>query len=868
MKDSMPSKVMMRFFRWFCDPELVTYVEGDLIELYHHSKRTKARWKADWIVFLEIIKLLRPSIIKNFEGTKKLNYYGMFKHNLKISYRNLWRRKSYAFINIGGLVLGLSIVILISLWIQDELTYDVRNDYLSQAARVMQKQTVNEEVITAKAIPFPLHVALEKEYGDDFEAIIPATWFGDYNLSKDNKAIVVRGGFMGDRAPDLMSLEMISGDRKELTQETSILISQSTAKALFGEHEPTGKTITVHGEVDLNVAGVFKDISEKSSFHRVQFIGNWDFYVAIMDWIDQTAWDDNSYQLFALIGEHAEMDVVSEKIKRVKFNNTPPEQRIYDSKVFLHPMKDWHLRSSWENGVQQGGAIRYVWWFGIIGGFILLLACVNFMNLSTAQSIKRAKEVGIRKAIGTGRGQLAFQFLTESMLIAFIAFLIASLIAFLALPYFNYLSDKQIEIPFASFSYWASGFGFAIVTGLISGSYPAMYLSSFNAIQALKGTFQSALSAVMFRKILVIFQFTVSVTLIIGTTIISQQIKHATSRPLGYDNDGTISIEMTSPAHYSKSEVFKNELLKSGVAINFTASSAPLTETWNIRDDISWEGMDQNISPRFCTFHINHSYGKTINWEIVQGRDFTDALASDSSAMIINEAAMTYMQLEDPINKKISWFKDFHIIGVVKDLLVESPFTKIEPAVYVINSGDLINFMLVKLNPEVPTLTAISEVESIFESTIPNTPFDFNFVSDVHNKKFNEINRIASICQVCAVLAILISCLGLFGLASFMVEQRSKEISIRKVLGAPIFTLWRLLSSEFVILVGISCLIAVPVALYGSQLWLDNYEYRTPLHWWVFLFASLVTMLITVLTISFRSLKVAKANPAEVLKDE
>lgn len=866
MNKQVPPKWSLRFFRWFCNPDYVEDIEGDLLERF--EKRTNEKRTAKWLFTLDVLKLFRPGIIRKLAGTNKLNYYGMFKHNLKVSYRNLLRRKSYAFINIGGLVLGLTITLLITLWIRDELSFNQTNDHYDHIARVIQNQTANGEIYSVMAMPYPLHIELEKVYGDDFESIVPATWFGDYVLSKEETVITTRGGFMGSDAPELMSLKMLKGNRKGLTEESAVLISASTARGLFGDSDPLGKTIRVHNEVDLNVAGVFEDISSRSSFHGVTFIGNWNFYVEMTGWINKTAWNDNSFQLFVQLPQSANMEAVSEKITRIKYNNMPPEERLYDTKVFLHPMKDWHLRNEWKNGVQTGGAIQYVWWFGIIGAFVLLLACVNFMNLSTAQSMGRAKEVGVRKAIGTSKGQLALQFLTESMLIAFIAFLFASIFTFLVLPYFNVLTNKEIALPILEPIFWLGGLGFAIITGLISGSYPALYLSSFNAIQALKGTFQTALSAVLFRKVLVVFQFTISVTLIIGTIIISEQINYAAERPLGYDYESTISIEMTSNAHYAKSDVLRNELLATEAVTHFTQSSAPLTEVWNENDGFSWEGMDPSFNPMFCTFYVNQTYGETIDWEMISGRDFSTKYASDSTAMIINEAALAYMQLDDPIDKKIRWFKDFRIIGVVKDLLVESPFSEVRPAVYVVDPNDMVNFTLVKLNPQIPTLKALEQVETVFEANLPKVPFDFQFVSEVHTKKFNEINRIATICQLFAALAILISCLGLFGLASFMVEQRSKEISIRKVLGAPLFTLWQLLSKEFVLLVAISCAIAIPIAFIGSQGWLENYEYRTPIHWSVFLFACLFTLIITIVTISFRSIRVAKANPAEILKDE
>lgn len=863
-------RISVKLFKWYCDPLLEEQILGDLQEQFEEDFETlglrKARWRFTW----NVIRFFRPGIIRKFEGSTKLNYYGMFKHNLKISWRNLVRRKSYAVINIGGLVLGLTITLLISLWIQDELSYDNDNEHYDKVARVMQTQTLNSEVYTQSAMPFPMHLALEETYGDDFESIVSATWFGDYVLSNDETVITTRGGFMGIDAPELMSLNMIYGNRIGLTEESTIFIAASTAKALFGDSDPLGKTIKVRNELDLDVtvSGVFEDIPANSSFHRVSFIGSWNMYVNSTDWINKTEWNDNSFQLFVQLAEHANFDHTNQKITRIKYDNTPLEKRLYDTKVFLHPMKDWHLRSNWENGVQSGGTIQYVWWFGIIGAFVLLLACVNFMNLSTAQSIRRAKEIGLRKAIGTSKRQLALQFLTESMMIAFTAFLLAAVMTFLVLPYFNVLTQKGIELRILDPSFWVSGLIFTIITGLISGSYPALYLSSFNAIHALKGNFQTALSAVFFRKVLVVFQFSVSISLIIGTIIISEQINYAADRPLGYDFDGTISVEMTTDEHYTKSEVLKNDLLASGMVTHFTQASAPLTEVWNENDGFSWEGMDPAFNPLFCIVYVNHSYGETINWDIIGGRDFSDDYASDSSGIIINEAALAYMQLDDPINKKIRWHKDFRIVGVVKDLLVESPFAEVRPVLYMINPHDMINFTLLRLDAERPILDAVAGVESIFEANMPNVPFDFQFVSDVHDRKFKEINRIATLCQLFTVLAVLISCLGLFGLASFMVEQRSKEISIRKVLGAPLLVLWSLLSKEFVLLVTISCIISIPLAFLGSQAWLENYDYRTPIHWWIFLLACLVTLVITIATVSVRSMHVARANPAEILKNE
>lgn len=861
-----PPKRALRFFRWFCHPDYVEDIEGDLLERF--EKRTSEKKAARWLFTLEVLKLLRPGIIKNFEGDQRLNHYGVFKHNLKVSYRNLLRRKSYALVNIGGLIMGLTITLLVGQWILDEFSFNKQNDHYDKVARVMLKQSVNQEIYTSRAVPFPLSIELQEQFGDDFEYVVPATWFGDYVLSIGERVITTRGGFMGVGAAELMSLNMVQGNRKGLSEESAVLLSQSVARALFGDEDPIGQTVAIHNGWDFSVSGVFEDISSNSSFHRISFIGQWDFYVESVSWLNKMEWDDNSFQLFVQIAESSDMNVVHKKIARVVYDNIPENGKAYDTEVFLHPLRDWHLRSSWENGVQTAGDIQYVWWFGIIGAFVLILACVNYMNLSTAQSIKRAKEVGVLKSIGMNRGQLIMQFLTESILTVFIAFLMSSMMTYFVLPYFNSLTNKEIVMPLTSAYFWVSGAGFAIVIGLLSGSYPALYLSSFNATQVLKGTYQNTLSAALFRKFLVVFQFTISITLIISTLIISQQINYASQRPLGYDNSGTIIVGMNSPEHWSKNNVIKNDLISSGLVTHFTQSSAPLTEVWTENDDISWEGMDPNFQPWFCTFFVNHNYGKTISWEIIDGRDFSTELASDSSAIIINEEAAKYMQFDDPIGKTIKRSENFNIIGVVKNLLVESPFSEVRPTIYFINRGDMAMFQLIRLNAKIPTLKALEGIETIFKQHVPKVPFNFDFVSDIHDKKFRKIERVGSISQIFAILAILISCLGLFGLASFMIEQRTKEIGIRKVLGAPVIALLRMLSIEFVLLVIISCSIATPLAFFGMSEWLNSYEYRTPMNWIVFFFACFITLLITLITVSFRSMKVVNTNPAKILKDE
>ena len=861
----------LRFFRWFCDPDCVEDIEGDLLERFEKRKENGA--PAKWLYTTDVLRLFRPGIIRNFEGTKKLNHYGMLKHNLKIGYRTLLRRKAHSLINIGGLTLGLSIAILISLWVQDELTFNTYHENYEDIAQVLQKKTINGNVGVQSSIPYPLGDELRNTYGSDFKHVVMSSWFGDYVLSHGKTVLSQRGGFMEPGSPHMLSLKMLKGTRDGLKDPSSILLSQTLSKALFGSDDPIGKLLLIYNEEEVIVTGVYEDLPRNSRFYNLQFIAAWDLFVSGQEWVqnarDQKQWDNNSFQLFAQITDHSSMDAVSEKIKMVKFDNVSEAERVHKPEIFLNPMKDWHLRSNWKNGERQGGPITYVWLFGAIGVFVLLLACINFMNLSTAHSMGRAKEVGIRKSVGSLRRQLIVQFLTESILVAFIAFLAAAVIVTAVLPEFNLLANKEMVLPFSSIYFWMSGIAFVLFTGLLAGSYPAIYLSSFRPVAVLKGTFKTSLSASALRKGLVIFQFTVSVILMVSTLVVREQISFTSNRPTGYDLESTIMVEMRTQQHRDAYNIIRDELSTSQTVLETAISSSPLNQVWNVRDGFTWEGMDPDFTPFFPVMWISHDYGKTINWKIVQGRDFSTSFPTDSNALIINETAISYMDLQEPIGKTIRWRdQDFKIIGVVADILRESPFSPVRPTLYSIDPHSMSNWILLKVNPNMPMAQVASSVEEVFTKHVPDAPFEFDFASDQHARKFRGIKRIGNLSTIFAILAILISCLGLLGLASFMAEQRTKEIGIRKVLGASIQSLWKLLSREFVLLVGVSCLIAIPIAFFALENWLENYEYRTNLHWWIFIYAGLGALLITLITVSFQSIKAAVANPVEALRSE
>jgi ABC-type antimicrobial peptide transport system permease subunit len=508
-----------------------------------------------------------------------------------------------------------------------------------------------------------------------------------------------------------------------------------------------------------------------------------------------------------------------------------------------------------------------VWLIGIIGVFVLLLACINFMNLSTARSEKRSREVGIRKAIGSFRRQLVAQFLSESLLVAFLALVLALLLVQLSLPFFNGLSDKTMAIPWSAPLFWLFTLAFTGFAGLISGSYPAFYLSAFEPVKVLKGTFRAGRFAALPRKVLVVIQFTVSVTLIISTLIVYRQIQHARNRPVGYTRQGLITVDMNTPDIQGHYNALRHDLLQTGVVADMAESNSAPTEVYS-NNIVDWEGKDPGLTVSPGTIAVSHDFGNTVGWQIKEGRDFSRSFASDTGAFILNEAAVKLTGFKDPVGKVIRWLNQDHvIIGVVKDMVMESPYQPVRPTIFHLNPN-WARLIMVRIKPSLSMHEGLAGIAPVFRKYNPGSPFVYKLTDDEYAQKFNDEERISNLATFFAMLAIFISCLGLFGLASFIAEQRTKEIGIRKVLGASVFNLWKMLSKDFVALVIISCAIAIPLAGYGLHQWLQQYEYRTTLSWWIFIAAALGALVITLLTVSYQAIKAAVMNPVSSLKTE
>jgi putative ABC transport system permease protein len=803
--------------------------------------------------------------------TKRLNGNNiMIKNYFKIAWRNLLKSKWYSIINIGGLAVGLSVAILIGLWIHAELTFDRQYKNYDRIAQVMQNQTFNGETGSQTAVPYLLGEALKKDYPNDFKRVSMSSWTGDHILASGEKKLTKSGNFFEPPVIEMLSLKMLKGSTASLNDSKSVILSASTARAIFGDADAMDKIVKIDNHFEVLVTGVYEDLPDNSSFNNLSFIAPWKLFIDSSLWSEKLSnpWRNNSFQTLVQLADNADMLKVSAKIKDVKLKMVTPQDAAFNPQVFLHPMDKWYLHSEFKNGVITGGRIEFVWLFGCIGFFVLLLACINFMNLSTARSEKRAKEVGIRKAIGSQRGQLMKQFFSESLLISVIAFIFSLLLVQLTLPFFNGIADKKITILWSSPYFWMSGIAFTIITGFLAGSYPALYLSSFQPVKVLKGTFYAGRFAALPRKVLVVLQFSVSVILIIGTIVVFNQVQFTKNRPVGYSRDGLITTFVATNDIHNHFEAVQTELKNAGAVSSMAESSGSTTSVNEVDNGFSWSGKMPSAQGNFGVVFVSPEFGKTIGWSVKEGRDFSKEFGTDSTGIILNETAAKFMGLKNPVGENIHWDgQAFHVIGVVKDLVMQSPYEPVFRTIFVMDNGAQ-NVINLRLNPAMSSHTALAAVETIFKKYNPAQPFEYKFINELYARKFGDEERIGKLASFFAILATFISCLGIFGLASFTAQQRTKEIGVRKVNGASVFNLWQLLSKDFVLLVFISFLIATPIAWYAMHKWLENYVYHTPISWWLFAVVCFGALLITLMTVSYQSIRAALMNPVKSLRSE
>ena len=792
----------------------------------------------------------------------------MIKNFLKTALRNLVKHRLHSFLNIAGLSAGLAVTLLIALWLNDELSFDKYHRSYERIAQVMQSQTLNGDVYTQSTIPMPLGDELRNTYGSEFSKVVMASNTRKHILAAGTNQFVRTGNYMEAEGPALFSLKMRSGSVNGLKDPYSILLSQSLAVALFGTTDAVNRVLRLDDTASLKVTGVYEDLPMNTTLNDLQFIMPWA--------LDQKAitnnlhnWGNNNWLIYVQMADNADMNKASARIKNAKSDKADNGDQRFKPVIFLHPMSKWHLYSEFKNGVNIGGRIQYVWLFGAIGLTVLLLACINFMNLATAKSEKRAKEVGIRKAIGSRRRQLILQFYSESLLMTGMGFVLSLLLAFLLLPLFNEIAAKKLTLPLANPLFWTAGLGFTVAAGLIAGSYPALYLSSFRPVMVLKGAWKAGRGASIPRKVLVVVQFTASIALIISTIVVFRQVQTAKARPVGYTREGLINVESLTPNIKDHFNPFRQELIRSGAAANVAWSTEPITQDWNSQANFDWAGRDKNGTQNLNTMGISKDYGQTVGWQFVTGRDYrTETGGADGFDFVINESAAKLMGFKDPIGQIVHWYGyNFTIIGVVKDMVMNSVWTPTQPTIFYLAPWRT-SVLNIKMRPGAAVHDALKSIGQIYSQYNPGQPFEYKFVDEEYARKFEAEERIGKLAGFFAVLAIFISCLGIFGMASFIAEQRIKEIGIRKVLGASVYSLWQLLSKDFVGLVAMAIAIATPLAFYFMHKWLQSYDYRTTLSWWIFALAGAGALFITLLTVSFQAVKAALRNPVTSLRME
>src|SRR5258707_1035796 len=789
----------------------------------------------------------------------------MLKNYMLVMLRSLRKNGTYSFINISGLAIGITCSLLILLWVFDELAFDKFHPKANRLYQVWINATYDGKVNSWTSLPLPTYEAL-KNQNSNIKNTCVTDWGGDHLLSAGDKRIYKRAFYASVEFLEMFEFPLVKGNAAQVLDDpSSIVITESLAKALFGDADPINQVIRIDNANDQKVTGVLKDVPKNSSF-QFDCLLPWELKVKTEAWVkrSQTDWGNNSFQIFIELNTPKNEFVVEKAIKDLIVKKDPSD---YKRELFLHLLLKWKLYSNFENGKSAGGAIEYVRTFTVIAIFILLIACINFMNLSTARSERRAREVGIRKSVGSKRYELILQFIGESLFISTLAFAIAVLLTQLLMPYYNNMVDKKLFINFGSPDFWLFALSLIFFTGIVSGSYPAFYLSSFQPVKVLKGKIQVGKSASMPRKILVTLQFGFSILLIIGTIVMYQQIQHSKNRSLGYDQENLISIDYTDEIGKNFRPI-KLELLQTGVVKSVTKSNSPITEIWS-NNFLGWPGKPEAEKVIFTTIASEYDYTKTMGIKILEGRDFSEDFKSDSLAIIVNKAGMDLMQLKNPIGTKLDlWDKKRELIGIVDDVLMGSPFQPVKP-MFIVLVPDWAGAVSIRLEKTKDLAASLKKVEGVFKKYSPAYPFQYEFADVEFAKKFNDINMTSRFASLFALLAIVITGLGLFGLAAFTAEQRTKEIGIRKVMGASVSSLVGLISKDFSVLVIIAFIISSPIAWWVlNNFVLDKYKYRIDIPWWVFPVTGLIALGFALIIVSTQALRAAHANPATSLRND
>ena len=867
VNSNSPPKWALRFFSWFCHPDFAEDIEGDLYEQFDRNLQEYGHKAAKWKFIWAVLTLFRPSLIRTFKITFLQNTTIMFGHNLKLSWRLLFKNKGFSLINIGGLAMGMAMAMFIVLWIKDELSFDGFHADKERIYKVMSNFYYSDSQIeTFEMTNFNILETLRTEY-PSVEKAVSVSYPRTLLMKKENNTFKAEGVYAGVDFFDIFSWNLLAGDRNALlTTPTSVVISATLAKKYFdipsNEYQQIiGQTISHELEEfdDLIVTGVFDDVPTQSSL-QFDYVLPTDFLLAQSPWIKN--WGNNELKVFLKMKEGKDANTLSAALTNVQ------NQKVttFRNDLFLYPLTSWYLNGTFKDGKLAGGRIEYIRVFALIALMIVLIACINFMNLSTARSIQRAKEIGVRKAIGAEKSRLVGQFMGESFLLILIAFILATLLIPFALPSFNTLTDKTlslVNLDAATLLIFASIGG---LTALIAGTYPAFYLSSFNAVKILKGTFQQSANSARFRKGLVVFQFAMSTLLIIGTITVYQQMQYIKNKNLGYERANILYMPLEGNM-YQQYGVLHEELLKIPAIEAVSSANTVRMEIMASTQGVTWKGKAADNQQAMEILPIDFDFVEVMQMEIVKGRSFDHSFARDSFNYLINEKAAEVMGFDNPIGEELGFSgRKGAIIGVVKDFNSASLYDQINPIIMVARRDWNENVFL-RTEPG-KAAEAIAAMEKIQSKINPDYPFEYHFLDVSYDEMYKSEQSISQLSLLFTLFALFIAGMGLLGLSIFSVQRRLKEISIRKVLGAEIGNLVYLLSKDFIVLILIAFVVAAPIAFLVMQDWLSNFSFSTHLGVGVFGFAAGITLLITLLTVGFYAIKVAVINPIQALQSE
>jgi putative ABC transport system permease protein len=788
----------------------------------------------------------------------------MLKNYFTIAFRHLTKNSVYSFINITGLSVGIGCSILILLWVADELAFNKFHKNYDRLYQVYMNQEFVNGISTEQSVPYPLKDAIINK-ASQVKHVVMTNWGEGSLLTVGENRFNKMGLAVTEDFLKMFSFDLLKGNPETaLDDPTSIVLTESTAKALFGDQDPINQLVKIDNNREQKVTGIIKDVPEQSTF-QFDVLLPFSFFEATQSWIPQIKddWNSNTFQMYVELQPNSTLADANESIKNLVKEN---KKEARSEELFLHPMDQWRLYTNFENGKVAGGMIDYVQLFSAIAIFVLVIACINFMNLATARSESRAREVGIRKSVGSRRKELIFQFLGESILITFIAFLIAVVMVEVLLPSYNTLVDKKLFIDYSNGWLWVSAFALVLITGFVAGSYPAFYLSAFQPVKVLKGKVQVGKGASTPRQVLVTLQFGFSILLIIGTVVIYQQIQHVKSRDMGYDRENLMLIWTTSDIERNF-ETMRQELVQTGKVKSVAKSNSPITAIF-ATNRVEWEGMPQGPPVEFTTIATEYDYTETMGIKMIDGRDFSRDFKADSTSAVINRAALDLMGLKNPLGSKMKMHgTELTIIGVMENVVMGSPYRPIDPLVMIFDPA-WSSTIAVRLEATNDLPTAVAKVETIFKKIGPSYPFEYRFADVAFDKKFSTISLISRLATLFAFLAIFITCLGLFGLAAFTAEQRTKEIGIRKVMGATVSNLVLLITKDFSRLVILSFVISAPLAWWAMNNFLERYPYRIAIAWWILPLAGLIALLLTLLIVSSQALRAARNNPSQSLRSE